>query len=264
MPYELAGARLKWDRANEQAGELSAEIGAFLNDERNRYKLALDRDTDTPEERVIIRFDRATPDVWSVRIGEIVHNWRSALDHMVYEIAAAEGEGKVPMGTEFPIFLDRAQFASKNRGGGLYKIRGLPEPARTSIEEIQPFNRDDSPERHRLWALQELSNWDKHRLLHLTNLAAAVRNLRVEPWPGITIDAVSVRADGEIEDGGVLATYRVSGVATDGAQVLVDAQIVTDIAFEKTGPAGGFIVAKGLHDLIEVVGMVAGRLRNLP
>lgn len=264
MPYTLAGPRLKWDRAQAQVNALEAEIREFLQSVDKPYKFTLDRNTETGEDRIVINIVRQSPPMWSVQIGEIIHNLRSALDHMVYEIAATHGKGKVPTGTEFPIFIDEVRFHSTERGGGLYKIRGLPLNAQTSIEEIQPFQRKQAPTLHQLWALQELSNWDKHRLLHITNVATGARNLSLKPSPGIKIQSIKVRADGEIEDGAELACFKVTGISSGSGKVEVEGEIIFGVAFDKAGPGNGSLVAEGLRQLVEVVSKVGGRLRNLP
>lgn len=262
MPHPLAGARLKWNRAKSQFETLDAELMAFKGSDDKPYRLELQHHVETGEDSLHIHIVRETPPMWSVQIGEIVHNLRSALDHMVYEIAAGNNHGRVPSGTEFPIFIDEGRFRSTKRGGGLYKIRGLPAQAIASIEEIQPFQREQAPDRHRLWVLQELSNWDKHRLLHLTSVVTGARNFSIDPGPGASIEVLQVRDDGEVEDGAELLRFKATG-ETD-FHVDVRGEIIYDIAFDKTGPAGGSILSKGLQDLISVVEQVGGRLSNLP
>lgn len=257
MPYTFAGARLKWDRTQAQLNALEAEIRDFVQGVDKPYTFTLNRNAETGEDCIVINIVRQPPLMWSVQIGEIIHNLRSALDHMVYEIAATHAKGNVPAGTEFPIFVDEARFRSTKRGGGLYKIRGLPRNAQASIEEIQPFQRKQAPRLHLLWVLQELSNWDKHRLLHITNVATGARNLSLKPSPG-------VKVDGEIENGAELACFKVTGVPNGSGKVDMEGDIIYGIAFDKAGPGNGSLVAEGLKQLIEVVGKVGGRLRNLP
>ncbi len=264
MPYRLVGARLKWDRAQAQLNVLEGEIREFVRGADRPYNFTLNRTAETGRVSILINIVRQTPQMWSVQIGEIIHDLRSALDHMVYEIAATYGKGNVPTGTEFPIFIDKARFHSTKRGGGLYKIRGLPPNAQTSIEEIQPFQRSKTPTLHRLWALQELSNWDKHRLLLITNVATGAKNLSLKPSPGMKVETIKVRADGEIEEGAELACFRVTGVPRGGGDVDVTGDIAFGVAFDKAGPGNGSLVVEGLKQLIEVVGQVGGRLRSLP
>jgi hypothetical protein len=93
---------------------------------------------------------------WGVLIGELVHNLRSALDHAIY--AAAE---KPSRETQFPIFNSHQDW-SKRSCSMLYSV---PEHVVSLIEEAQPY-RSPEPALHVLAVLRQLSNHDKHRLLH--------------------------------------------------------------------------------------------------
>ncbi len=263
MSYTLSSAKLKWDRANQQLNALNVEIAEFMQSAEKPYKISLKRNSQTGEDCILINIVKKTPIMWSVKIGEIIYNLRSALDHMVYEIASLNCNGTVPARTEFPIFIDEVRFRSEKMGGGMYKMRGLPENVRTSIEEIQPFKREQSPELHRLWALQELSNWDKHRLLHLTSVTTGTRNLSLKTEGGVTIKATKVRADGEIEDGAELCCYQVTQLSANG-QVHMDGDIIYSVAFDKTGPGNGSLVSEGLKQLVDCVAEVGALLRNPP
>src|SRR5207237_1853236 len=109
------------------------------------------------------------PELWPVQLGEIMHNLRSSLDHLIFEISAPDAESNTLKGTEFPIFLQQTHYELpvSHRTGGQYKIRGIVNPEiRTLIDRWQPFHFEDPP-RHYLWLLQELSNADKHRALNV-------------------------------------------------------------------------------------------------
>src|SRR4051812_1648782 len=69
------------------------------------------------------------PDHWPLLIGDVVHNFRSALEHAVY--AAAGGRGR----TQFPIFTDECEFEVKGRP----VISSVKSPIRAIIESAQPF-----------------------------------------------------------------------------------------------------------------------------
>lgn len=100
-------------------------------------------------------------------VGDVLHNLRSALDSIVWDLSA----DAIPTLTEnerqrisFPIadrdeYLDRTRFAYVS-----------PEAAKTEIEHSQPYGEWDPewgpPAHHPLWRLREWSNLDKHRFVH--------------------------------------------------------------------------------------------------
>jgi len=126
----------------------------------------------------------------SLLVGDCLQCYRSALDHLAFELASAF---TIPLtddfskASEFPIFGDRAGSGSTdfNRrrskgsragdpapGSGLAKIAGIDPNAQTIIEGLQPYMRGQSFEDNPLWWLQELNRLDKHRLLHLLAASA--------------------------------------------------------------------------------------------
>ncbi len=100
-------------------------------------------------------------------VGDFLHNLRSALDNLAYELAVAHKGSKMSKSiadhSGFPIFTDKVRF---DKHGGP-KIRCVHPDARTFIERLQPYNRRDIPvTADALWQLSVLSNSDKHQLPH--------------------------------------------------------------------------------------------------
>lgn len=106
-----------------------------------------------------------------ILIGECLHNLRSALDHLVWQLAIQNGN-RPDDKSEFPIFLDPGKFSKRKKDGdpdpqsGLRKMQNCSAQARTLIEQFQPFNRPAGQfELHPLWLLQKLNNVDKHQTI---------------------------------------------------------------------------------------------------
>ncbi|NMY95644.1 hypothetical protein [Pseudomonas proteolytica] len=105
-------------------------------------------------------------DDWGLALGECVHNIRSALDNLAYALARLASDPPLNPGRiSFPIFQDAQQFKTS----GVRSINQLPKKAAQLIEMLQPFQRDGSaqfgrPEQDPLVHLQELNNFDKHRI----------------------------------------------------------------------------------------------------
>src|SRR3989442_2229333 len=105
---DLSGPRTKLARASELRGELANYIQQTLDPVENRPSVALGVDNATKEH--ILYVDRV-PDLpgflpWvGILVGDIVHNMRSSLDHLVFQLTLVNTAGKVvhPERTQFPI-----------------------------------------------------------------------------------------------------------------------------------------------------------------
>ena len=89
--------------------------------------------------------------------GDIVHNLRSALDHLAYQLVVV-GSGKEPSRrVEFPIARDHAAYED----GKAKKVEGMRPLAVKHIDNLQPYKGGNQL----LWRIHELDNIDKHRTL---------------------------------------------------------------------------------------------------
>jgi hypothetical protein len=99
-------------------------------------------------------------------VGDIVHNLRSALDHLAWQLVRLDG-GQPDETTAFPIHL-----SSLNGRGNPRNLTIAPGIRRSDImeavESMQPYDAlryGHPPETDALGILQRLNNIDKHRLL---------------------------------------------------------------------------------------------------
>ena len=99
-------------------------------------------------------------------VGSIAHQCLSALNHIVWELAARKlGQtraAKEKWDIAFPIAQSRAAFTK-------HKVLPLiSKPARAAIEQLQPYHREPMSHgriQHPLFLIQEMANLDKHRVL---------------------------------------------------------------------------------------------------
>ena len=87
MTHPLYGAHLKIERTWEVLDALNQEIRAFVETEPYGYWIEPEPDSDWMLVRVEAR--RAIPDHLGLLFGDAVHNVRSALNHLAYELAVA-------------------------------------------------------------------------------------------------------------------------------------------------------------------------------
>jgi hypothetical protein len=109
------------------------------------------------------------PPGWGTVIGDCVHNLRSCLDHLVYQLTLMH-HGEPLDDTSFPIFGAKDAFDEKSHRDftrGTWPIRGIQPEAQLVVETLQPYHAGEGPRKDALWLLNQLWNVDKHRLLHL-------------------------------------------------------------------------------------------------
>lgn len=130
----------------------------------NPYPAWIDEDRHTGRYRLFYDFAVPLPPEFPVRVGEIAHDLRSALDHLVWR-EAVERLGHEPTDDEareiaFPLCRSRVKFKKS-------KVRGYVSPdAWAIIERYQPYDRG-KPKRSKALALVHwINRIDKHRLLH--------------------------------------------------------------------------------------------------
>ena len=112
-------------------------------------------------ERFQIR--RHPPLRWGVILGDVVHNLRSALDHMIWQVTLLDG-GTPDDATQYPIASkSESQFESMMADR---RIPGLSEKHRAMVKKTQPYHRGNRAENHSLSVLATPSNTDKHRALN--------------------------------------------------------------------------------------------------
>jgi hypothetical protein len=170
----LDGVREKVGWANNHFADLSDVIQEWVHDHMHSG------DADFyPEASVhVIRWDAPpTPPSWSVMCGNVVHNLRSALDHLVWQMVLAHGvqpprEGVG--GNGFPIKLTPP--GKGETFEGIYvangKLAGVHPDHIALIDECQPYKvipQGARASEHVLALLDQLWQIDKHRHLHFTS-----------------------------------------------------------------------------------------------
>lgn len=158
------GVREKLRRAHMHREDFERRVDRFVHS--NAYSVIREDDFETSERCYIVQVHKRAPLVrWGALIGECLFNFRSALDHLAYDLAVAH-KGRLTVAEErnsgFPIFHHRApkKWELDNMIGAVH-----PE-ARRLIKKMQPYGRKD---RAALKYLDLLCNFDKHRTLHLVS-----------------------------------------------------------------------------------------------
>lgn len=175
MAGALAGAWEKVERADKQTRLLNREFRAFAEGETRR--IAHGPDEETGDYLFWVEVLKETPVLrWGVRIGEIVHNLHSALDHVTWQLALAhlkrEPTEEEARDITFPIALSKGAFNSHQVRYHVGRVRF------ELLRPHQPYYRTNDPATDALAVLKRLSNHDKHRVVQTT--VAALSDFRLE------------------------------------------------------------------------------------
>jgi hypothetical protein len=160
MPADLTEVRLKLDRAGQHIAAIRARCQEFIDRDPPPFS---SRSGQTPgpegstEYTAYAVVREQPPRDLGPLIGDAVHNIRSALDYLIYELAPPNVRAKGT--TQFPISLTPQKFTDS-----AFRIEGITGDERKLIERVQPYH-SDHPRTHPLAVLNRLSNRDKHRLL---------------------------------------------------------------------------------------------------
>lgn len=167
MDQPPLGIQAKLDRSQEHFDVLDELIGSYLRTEPYRFIAEEYLEGDAHHYAIFLEVDTFPPDgVWGPVIGDVVHNLRSALDHLAWQLALPTARSDTPRRIEFPIFLEDPTDDPEVRGALRKKLQCLRPDCHAVIDAAQPYKTRDT--HHPLWLLQALWNTDKHRTLHTT------------------------------------------------------------------------------------------------
>lgn len=168
----------KIDRASEHIRNLNAEINTLIDGDAYRIVSEPEGDARKSSIRVI---GTEPPLRLAVVAGEIVHQLRSSLDHLVCQLAIANGK-PVKRSHQFPICDTPGKFKAACKRGN---IKGLSASARSLIEGRQPYKKGEDIKKNFLYLLREMDDADKHRLLPVVAALANVLELRIGDDSGV-------------------------------------------------------------------------------
>jgi hypothetical protein len=227
---------------------------------RGPYELWKHFDLQTSEYRVFMRIRDAPPIKWSIIIGEIVHNLRSALDHLAWQLVKANGE-KPDRNTGFPIFSEDP-FADNASEKALERwermTRGMHSADIAILKGFQPYNTGDQA--NPLFILNSISNRDKHREVQFTQNVVRYTKVDFTNKRDCELEPLMEPYRGTFEDSTVVLHYRVIPTG-DKPHVQVEAECSFNIAFRYPRTIAGFsveealiLLAHGVHDIAHVCG----------
>lgn len=162
MKLDLSDARAKLDHAEAHINLLWSGIKEICGEDP--YAVPLRRQYEADQGAVVYRIDRVVdiPEEWSLVLGDAVHDLRSALDHLMWQLARRR-LGRNPTERE----AKQIQFPCVKRGKELRANRFLDSADIQRISRFQPYKRLNKGQLHPLPKIVRLDDRDKHRRLHL-------------------------------------------------------------------------------------------------
>jgi hypothetical protein len=179
--FRTHGIREKLHRGDRHLEELEREISVFLA--QLPYAIVQGTEGEAVVGRFVVRL--SPPVSWGVILGEAIGQYRSSLDHLIYQLALLTKDD--PKSTAFPICSTREQYKESRR-----QYRYLRPEHQALVEAEQPFHSDD-PRRDELARLAAVDNASKHRVIPA--IYAVSRSVGVIQVPNQTpalLDAPSI------------------------------------------------------------------------
>jgi hypothetical protein len=239
MADRIQSVRLKIERAKEHITQLERAISEFRDS--HPYTLVPKQKPEIEHTALCVGEVLPVPGRISTIIGDTVHNLRSSLDYLAWQLIEAGG-GTPGRGTYFPISESVEKYTSAIAKG---TIKGMPTGACKLVEAGQRYVTGDDT----LWHIHELDRSDKHRLLITATTS-------LNQW-GVSTMGTRLFWDEEpfiLEPGHVIVNMPTS---TYGKQYN-RFQLWVDVAFGQTEVEGCKPVLETLHQMADFVNAFIG------
>jgi hypothetical protein len=160
----IAAIREKVTRAKKHLADLIAIRNTFIGQaEPDMIKVYTDPETGN-EITKITKIVAPPPDI-ALIAGDAIHNLRSALDHLAYQLVFVKTKKKPPSSIYYPIFADAKSYET----GKIGKVKGMSKEAEDLIDASKPYLGGTDE----LYWLHTLDIADKHHALVVTVVAVA-------------------------------------------------------------------------------------------
>ncbi len=258
MPPPLDGVRAKIYRAKYLFNDLNTRVGRILGLEPKTAPSGHKFDADRQE--LIITLPKTTridPEL-PLLVGDCIHNARSALDHLVFQLAILNKASVASASkTSFPVCLTPGEFKNAVR----HKVAPfISAMALAEIEKLQPYATKDG-ESDIIWVLSQLDIIDKHRLLIVTASRFKPTGFSIKVPTGEKfsheINSVNWKPS---EDGAEVLRFDLSNAIKKPGEVNVKVETSISIHISNTGLAcDGMAICPVVGDCIQhVINIVDG------
>ncbi len=243
---DVHGVRLKLDRAQEHWNTLDAEFYEFAKYARAGFDTYVYGEP--PPAYVfgsVFREATQPPPKWGPLVGDLIHNLRSALDQLVWQLVIDNDE-RPGRHNSFPVYAEEGEWVrdvearDPRRGKG--PLHGLAPCDFARIKSLQPYHwtaTGHDPRNDDLAILARLSNIDKHQtivagFLFVNEPGSVVVHSEV---PMVVEESWALSPPGKmLHPGTEIARVRVrKAVPGDRVKVKVDVEAKLTLGFGRPG-----------------------------
>ena len=228
----LKGIGEKLARAKENIINLNTEIDAFLGEDRSR--IVTEENREAVKQFLDEHIGRRAPVRFSVLAAECIHNLRTALEQLAWQLVIANGKRPTKNDTKFPLLInDPATIEDVERRENALSsyrrnVKGMSAAAQAYILALQPYQPGNGGKDNLLRIVHDPNVTDKHcELVIVKNSIRTNLTYRFKP---IVVSELTTFTLAETED---------SAVARHGALTLkpvnVDTQVIIQISFGEVG-----------------------------
>jgi len=168
------------------------------------------------------------PAMIGVILGDVVNNVRSALDHLACQFVIHSGN-KPTRSTAFPIMTENPKLDAGTKRYWERSTDGMSVDIKTLLDGPQPYQGGDDAGPKFLAILAALSNWDKHRDIHVIGHAHLGSNFDIIGSVGIALTEINPSSG--LKNGAEVARWRVVG-GEPGAISKMNVEIMLSIAID--------------------------------
>jgi hypothetical protein len=200
MSHPLDSAYLKLRRATEHLEQIDTETQRFIDS--HPYVPVPDYNHKTGDHVVRVRVLAEPPMHLGLLAGDMLHNARAALDHLIYQLADLDSETPRGEKTQYPIFDNPERFDAMPAN----YLKGVPDRYRAILRNAQPYN----PRYAGLGPMARLDDRDKHRIVEPIAASAIGLTLLAHP-PDAIWEVTGPEGVAYFDDRAVLAHFRSDG-----------------------------------------------------
>jgi hypothetical protein len=142
-------------RAKRHLADLEAQINAFARDKP--WKMVIEKDADGVTNVLKVKFTDQLSDDLAHIVFDCANNLRSALDQVAFAIGAKHKGIPSPKSAKFPLGPSESKMLENAKG-----IKDLPPEILDLFKGFKPYKGGNDA----LWALNELCNAPKHKMLY--------------------------------------------------------------------------------------------------
>lgn len=239
------GPVLKLERAKHHIDDFIAQAEAFYDKPGGQF--TIEHNPQTRQRTLSVNIDPAVPDHFALIIGDAIHNLRSALDHLTWDIVSPFNPPR-PKDVQFPFCQKAESFEA---------ILAQRQVTLASVEVVEKF-RELKPYlggNDLLYALHQLDIADKHQLVLTINSLVGFDRLNIRDFDeGAQDSFIENTAFPNIGKDNRIAVWRYDpSVPWKTPKLEKNIQSTIQVLFREGQPLGGKSVAASLRSIAVMI-----------